>query len=43
MPNAKPGAEAPIDERAIRAYRLKRRRGRRAAADAAGILIADPP
>lgn len=34
--------EAPIDERAIRACRLRRLRGRLAEADVAGILIADP-
>lgn len=35
-------APAPIDERAIRAYRLRRLRGRLAEADVAGIVIADP-
>lgn len=33
---------APIDERAIRAFRLRRLRGRLAEADVAGIVIADP-
>src|SRR5689334_18130554 len=35
-------APAPIDERAIRAFRLRRLRGRLAEADVAGIVIADP-
>src|SRR5258708_39239308 len=33
---------APIDERAIRAYRLQRLRDRLAEADVAGILLTDP-
>src|SRR5258708_36570005 len=33
---------APIDERAIRAYRLQRLRERLAEADVAGILLTDP-